>query len=38
LKAELDEYLVSMGFDLLFKNEAYHPYKEGDIIATNRNI
>jgi len=38
LKAELDEYLVSMGFDLLFKNEAYHPYKEGDIIATNRNL
>lgn len=38
LKRELDEFLVSMGFDLVFKNEAYHPYKEGDIIATNRNI
>jgi FkbM family methyltransferase len=38
LKAELDSYLVSMGFDLLFKNEAYHPYNEGDVIATNRNI
>lgn len=38
LKPELDEFLVSMGFDLIFNNEAYHPYNEGDIIAINRNI
>lgn len=38
LKRELEEFLVTMGFDLIFKNEAYHPYKEGDIIATNKNL
>jgi FkbM family methyltransferase len=38
LKPELEEYLKSLGFSIAFHNPAYHPYGEGDIIATNMNI
>lgn len=38
LKPQLEEYLRSMGFSISFHNPAYHPYGEGDIIATNTNI
>lgn len=38
LKPELEEYLKSMDFNISFHNPAYHPYGEGDIIATNMNI
>jgi FkbM family methyltransferase len=38
LKPELENYLKSLGFSLVFHNPAYHPYGEGDIIATNMNI
>lgn len=36
LKNELVDFLISLDFDLLFINEAYHPFNEGDIIATNK--
>lgn len=38
LKNELEEFLISMGFELQFKNDNYHPFNEGDIIATNKNM
>ena len=38
LKSELEEFLISMGFDLIFNQPAYHPFGEGDIIATNKNL
>jgi FkbM family methyltransferase len=38
LKPDLVEFLESLGFEVIF-NEAYgHPYNEGNIIATNKNI
>lgn len=36
LKTELVEFLESMGFEVIFINEAYHPFNEGDIIATSK--
>jgi FkbM family methyltransferase len=38
LKTDLVEFLESIGFELIFINEAYHPFNEGDIIATNKNV
>lgn len=38
LKNELVNFLEDNGFELIFINEAYHPFNEGDIIATNKNI
>ena len=38
LKTELTIFLESLGFELIFINEAYHPFNEGDIIATNKNL
>lgn len=38
LKTDLVKFLEENNFDLVFINEAYHPFNEGDIIATNRNI
>lgn len=38
LKNELVNFLEESGFELIFINEAYHPFNEGDIIATNKNI
>jgi hypothetical protein len=36
LKNELVTFLEEKGFELIFINEAYHPFNEGDIIATNK--
>lgn len=38
LKTDLVKFLEENGFELIFINEAYHPFNEGDIIATNKNI
>jgi FkbM family methyltransferase len=38
LKTDLVEFLESVGFELIFINEAYHPFNEGDIIATNKSV
>jgi FkbM family methyltransferase len=38
LKTDLVEFLESVGFELIFINEAYHPFNEGDIIATNKSL
>lgn len=38
LKNELVEFLETIGFELVFINDAYHPFNEGDIIATNKTI
>jgi FkbM family methyltransferase len=38
LKNELVKFLDENGFELKFINESYHPFNEGDIIATNKNI
>ena len=38
LKEELVTFLKNMGFTILSINEAYHPFNEGDIIATNTNF
>jgi FkbM family methyltransferase len=36
LKKELSNFLLDLDFDLKFINDNYHPFKEGDIIATNK--
>lgn len=38
LKTDLVNFLEENSFELIFINEAYHPFNEGDIIATNKNI
>ncbi len=38
LKNDLVNFLEENGFELIFINEAYHPFNEGDIIATNKNL
>jgi FkbM family methyltransferase len=38
LKNDLVEYLELLGFETIFINEGYHPFNEGDVIATNKNI
>lgn len=38
LKSELEEFLISMGFEMIWVPNPPHPYGEGDIIATNKFI
>lgn len=38
LKSELEEFLTNMGFEIIFCQPSWHPFGEGDIIATNKNI
>jgi FkbM family methyltransferase len=38
LKPELENFLISKGFEVIFLQPAFHPYGEGDIIAFKKSI